>query len=54
MKRVASIWHILLRFKVYVYLLIVCNNHLHKQFNFVNCITFVTLVYIRRDSLKII
>jgi hypothetical protein len=32
--------------------LIICDNHLCKQFNFINCIDFVILVYIRKDSLK--
>jgi len=33
-------------------LLIICNKHLSKYFNFINYIDFVTLAYIRKDSLK--
>ena len=34
-------------------LLTICNNNLRKHFNLMNFIDFVTLAYIRGDSLKI-
>ena len=45
-----TIWLILRHFKGFN-LLIYCNNHLYKCFNFIN---FVTLAYIIRDSLRTI
>ena len=40
-------WYILQHFNDYN-LLIICNNHLGKHFNFINCIDFVTLACIRK------
>jgi len=34
-------------------LLIIYKNHLCKYFNFINFIDFVTLAYIRKDSLNL-
>jgi hypothetical protein len=33
-------------------LLIVCNKHLSKYFNFTHFIDFVNLAYVRKNSLK--
>jgi len=32
--------------------LLICNNHVCKHFKLINFIDFVTLAYIRKDSLK--
>jgi hypothetical protein len=36
----------------YYNLMIICNNHVCNHFNFIHLIDFVTLAYVRKDSLK--